>query len=61
MKVEPYLNLNIRVKLNQAMYYGLLLTMEDLEFDGRYVKERDAKRWLRRAVVGKITKEKLDK
>jgi hypothetical protein len=43
------------------MYYGLLLTMEDLEFDGRYVKERDAKRWLRRAVVGKITKEKLDK
>lgn len=59
--IEPYMGINIRMKLSKESYYHMIQTMNEPDFDGKYVKERDAKKWMLRTLDGRITKEKLDK
>lgn len=55
------MGINIRMKMTKETYYGMLKVINEPDFDGKYVKESQAKKWMLRTLDGKITKEKLDK
>jgi hypothetical protein len=58
--LEPFQCVYIHIKMNLESYYSLIRCINEENIEGKFVKEKDVKRWFAANLYGKVTKEKLD-
>ena len=59
VKIQPYPNIYIKLKMNRDQYYEIVCAINKEEFpkNGQYMAEGDVRKWILNCVVGKISKE----